>query len=104
MGVLLERHQIAQVSINLVDFEITPPHTAFEEVRSQARTLGLEATGSEIVGLVPLDALLAAGRNYAGESAPSLSEEQLVTLAVQRLGLSQLEPFDPGKKVIEYLI
>jgi len=99
MGVLVERFNIVQVSINLVDYETTPPHVAFEEVKKHARALGCDATGSEIVGLTPLNALLMAGRFYDnGES----SEDRLVSLAVDRLGLSQLDQFDSSKKVIEY--
>jgi glutamate formiminotransferase/formiminotetrahydrofolate cyclodeaminase len=98
MGVFLERFKIAQVSINLVDFEVTPPHLAFEEVRKQARTLGIEVTGSEIVGLAPREALLAAGRFYSpGEK----NGNKLIEVAVEKLGLSQLETFDPKKKIIE---
>ena len=105
MGVFLERHNIAQVSINLVDYETTPPHIAFEEVRKEALTLGTEATGSEIVGLTPLQALLMAGRHYAKRDGIESKEERaLVDLAVQSLGLSQLEPFDPAKKIIEYTL
>ncbi len=103
MGVYLERHKIAQVSMNLVDFEQTPPHRAFEEVRSQARALDIDVTGSEIVGLTPLTALTAAGRFYAGEH-DGLTDEQLVSLAVERLGLNQLDRFEPEKKIIEYQI
>jgi len=100
MGVFLERVQIAQVSINLTDFEITPPHRAFEEVSQEAIALGCRATGSEIVGLTPLKALLMAGEYYAaGEPLP---EQGLLQLAIRRLGLSQLDPFDPCRKVIEY--
>jgi len=98
MGVLLEAHAIAQVSINLVDFYITPPHVAFEEVRRQAASLGVEATGSEIVGLTPREALLMAGRHYA---PGTVSEDELVTIAVEKLGLSQLEQFDRTRKIIE---
>jgi glutamate formiminotransferase/formiminotetrahydrofolate cyclodeaminase len=105
MGVFLERFKIAQVSINLVDYEVTPPHVAFEEVRKQARTLGFDATGSEIVGLTPLNALLVAGHHYAEKGKrSSLSESDLVTLATEGLGLSQIEPFEPRKKVIEYML
>jgi glutamate formiminotransferase/formiminotetrahydrofolate cyclodeaminase len=105
MGVFLERFNIAQVSINLVDFETTPPHTAFEEVRRQARSLGSEVTGSEIVGLTPLSALLMAGRFYAGSrDAGKKSEKELMMLAIEKLGLSQLEPFVPEKKVIEFML
>jgi glutamate formiminotransferase / formiminotetrahydrofolate cyclodeaminase len=99
MGVLLEAHDIAQVSMNLVDFHITPPHVAFEEVQRQALDLGVHVTGSEIVGLTPKEALLAAGRYYApGES----SEEVLIAKAIEMLGLSQLEVFDRQKKIIEF--
>lgn len=100
MGVLLERFDIAQVSINLNNYTITPPHVAFEEVRKEARTLGIDATGSEVVGLIPKEALLMAGRFYSKET----DEKKLVEVAIERLGLSQLEPFDPKKKVIEYMI
>ncbi len=99
MGVLLEAHDIAQVSINLVNFSITPPHVAFEEVKKQAKLLGAEATGSEIVGVTPKEALLMAGRFYA----PGIAEDdRLLTVAVERLGLNQLAPFDPMQKVIEF--
>ena len=99
MGVLVERLNIAQVSINLVDYEVTPPHAAFEEVKKQARTLGVDATGSEIVGLTPLKALLMAGKFYYEGLT---SDEELISKAIERLGLSQLEKFDPAKKIIEY--
>ncbi|HWP83008.1 MAG TPA: glutamate formimidoyltransferase [Bacteroidota bacterium] len=104
MGVFLERFKIAQVSINLVDFELTPPHVAFEEVKKQARSLGIDATGSEIVGLTPLKALLMAGEFYASQNSAGkrLTEAELISLAIDRLGLSQLDPFDPQKKIIEY--
>lgn len=99
MGALLEAHNIAQVSINLTNYAITPPHVAFEEVKKEAATLGVQVTGSEIVGLSPLEALLMAGRFYApGET----DEKSLVAIAEEKLGLSQLEKFDPQKKIIEY--
>jgi glutamate formiminotransferase/formiminotetrahydrofolate cyclodeaminase len=100
MGVSLARHKITQVSINLVDFEITSMHDAFEEVQRQALSLDIEATGSELVGLTPLEAMLKAGQFYSNDQA--LPEEELVTLAIKKLGLNQLEPFDPKKKIIEY--
>ncbi len=99
MGVLLEAHKIAQVSINLVNYHVTPPHVAFEEVKKQAATLGVEVTGSEIIGLTPKEALVMAGRYY--EPAVS-SEDDAVALAIKHLGLSELELFDPKKKVIEH--
>jgi glutamate formiminotransferase len=98
MGVMLEAHHIAQVSINLVNFNVTPPHVAFEEVKKHARELGVEVTGSEIVGLTPKDALVMAGRYYAPSTG---DDESLMRAAVDALGLSQLEPFDLSRKVIE---
>ena len=102
MGVLLRRCNIAQVSINLVDYEITSMHDAFDEVRRQARLLGVNATGSELVGLAPLSAMLMAGRHYAGGG--ERDERELVALAIRHLGLSDLEPFIPEKKIIDYAL
>ncbi len=106
MGVFLERFHIAQVSINLVDYETTPPHAAFEEVKRQALSLGSEVTGSEIVGLTPMNALLMAGRHFIKnhKDKNGLSDKELVELATKELGLNQLEPFDPGKKIIEFML
>ena len=102
MGVLLERHDIAQVSINLTNYHVTPPHIAYEEVRKEAQKLGINVTGSEIVGLIPKEAILLTGKFYSDRT--NASEDQLIEKAVEALRLSQLEPFDPKKKIIEYLI
>jgi glutamate formiminotransferase/formiminotetrahydrofolate cyclodeaminase len=98
MGVLLEAQNIAQVSINLVNYHLTPPHMAFEEVKKEAASLGARVTGSEIVGLTPKDALLMAGKYYAPDAS---GEEAILAAAVDALGLGQFEPFDIQKKVIE---
>lgn len=99
MGVLLEAHNIAQVSMNLVNFQITPPHVAFEEVKRQAADLGVGVTGSEIVGLAPARALTVAGTYYA----PGLTDErELIRAAVMNLGLNQLGEFDVRQKIIEF--
>lgn len=102
MGVSLEKYNITQVSINLTNYEVTPLHVAFEEVKKEAKRLGVEVDGSEIVGLVPLEALLMAGRYYAGNR--SLSENELVDLAIENLGLSTLNQFEKNKKIIDYMI
>ena len=104
MGVFLERHNIAQVSINLTNFNVTPPHIAFEEVKKEAQKLGINVTGSEIVGLIPKEALMMAGRFAPGKDSSQKNDEQLIQQAITYLGLSQLEPFDPKKKIIEYMI
>ncbi len=101
MGVYMERHNIAQVSMNLVDFEVTGMHTAFEEVKRQATELGVTVTGSELVGLAPLEAIRRAGRVSAGDTA---DDAALVSSAVGSLGLEQLDAFDPKKKIIEFMI
>jgi glutamate formiminotransferase/formiminotetrahydrofolate cyclodeaminase len=88
--------------MNLTNYNITPIHTAFEEVRKEAKRLGLEVYGSEIVGLVPLEALLLAGKFYSGDD--HLSEENLVDIAVENLGLSTLNYFNKNEKIIDYMI
>jgi glutamate formiminotransferase / formiminotetrahydrofolate cyclodeaminase len=102
LGVFLERFTIAQVSINLVDYEITSMHDAYEEVKKHAQALDIDVTGSELIGLTPLAAMLKAGKFYSENR--SLSEQEYVALAVEKLGLSQFEPFDAKKKIIEYQI
>jgi len=104
MGVYLDRFNIAQVSINLTNFTIVPPHTAFEEVKKHAKILNIDVTGSEVVGLITKDALSLAGNFYYGDKAGQATEEQILRKAIESLGLSQLEPFDLRKKVIEYMI
>lgn len=102
MGVALEAHNITQVSMNLTNYTITPMHVAFEEVKKEAERLGVEVTGSEVVGLVPLEAILLAGKFYSRED--NLSEDSLVDLAIEKLGLKSITPFEKDKKIIEYMI
>jgi glutamate formiminotransferase/formiminotetrahydrofolate cyclodeaminase len=106
VGWYIDEYQRAQVSINLTDFDVTSPHKAFEEVKHQAEARGLRATGSELVGLIPLAALTRAGRYYlelqgASAGAP---EPQLVETAIQSLGLRELGGFDAMQKIIEYRV
>ena len=107
MGVLLEEHNFCQVSMNLNHFLINAPHIAFEEVKLEANKRGIEVTGSEVVGLIPLAAVLMAGEYYMfveGTRTDDTIEEELVQVAHDRLGLSDYNPFDPNKKIIEYMI
>ncbi len=94
----------AQVSINLTDYRVTAPHQVFETIRELARQRGLRVTGSEIVGLVPLDAMLMAGRYYLRQQGRSdaLPEPDLVAQAVTSLGLDDVKPFEPGEAIIDY--
>ncbi|HVO74622.1 MAG TPA: glutamate formimidoyltransferase [Ignavibacteriaceae bacterium] len=102
MGVYLEKYKITQVSMNLTNYNITPIHTAFEEAKKEAKRFGIEVTGSEIVGLVPLEALLQAGKFYSREK--ELEENELVDIAVKNLGLNDLHIFNKDEKIIDYLI
>ena len=102
MGVLLEQYNITQVSINLVNYKITPMHLVFEEVKKEAELMGVKINGSEIVGLVPLDAVLEAGKYYS--QGIEHNEAELVDIAIDKLGLSSLHPFNPQEKIIEYMI
>tara|TARA_B100001113_G_scaffold108846_2_gene88191 strand:+ start:6349 stop:7380 length:1032 start_codon:yes stop_codon:yes gene_type:complete len=101
MGVKLESHGISQVSMNLSNPDKTDIHVAYEAVRALAQALGAKVNGSEIVGLVPLQSMLKAGRWYYGENAP---EETLVKQAMLGLGLSTLEKFDPESRIIEWAL
>jgi glutamate formiminotransferase/formiminotetrahydrofolate cyclodeaminase len=102
MGVLLEKYNCTQVSINLTNYNITPMHIAFEEVKKEAARLGVEVNGSEIVGLVPLEAMLHAGKYYS--DGRESEERKLVQAAIENLGLNMLNPFKPEEKIIEYMI
>ncbi len=102
MGVSLEKYNITQVSMNLTNYEVTPIHVAFEEVKKEAAAKGVEVNGSEIVGLVPLEALLQAGKFYSKDK--ETNEDKLVDLAIEKLGLSTLNEFDKNNKIIDYMI
>lgn len=102
MGVSLEKYNLTQVSMNLTNYNVTPMHIAFEEVKNEAARLGVKVNGSEIVGLVPLHALLEAGKFYTNNK--ETNEKKLVESAIENLGLSSLNPFKPEEKIIEYMI
>ena len=98
------RAPFCQVSINLTNYLITAPHVAFEEVRFEANKRGIEVTGSEVVGLVPVEPLLLAAEYYLFEEncrRPEMTEADLVDAACEYLGLSDYNPFDPDAKIIE---
>jgi glutamate formiminotransferase / formiminotetrahydrofolate cyclodeaminase len=105
LGWELEQYNLAQVSMNLDNYEVTPIHAVYEAIREDARELHVGVAGSEIVGLVPLAAILTAADYYMErENLFILDERQKVRLAVDRLGLSSLHPFDPDRKIIEYMV
>jgi glutamate formiminotransferase/formiminotetrahydrofolate cyclodeaminase len=106
IGWYIEQYRQAQVSINLLSYRTTPLHEVFETTREEASKLGLVVTGSELVGMTPLEPLVEAGRFYLRKQGRSsgLPERELVELAVRSLGLAQLSPFDPDKRIIEYAV
>ena len=105
IGWWVEEHGLAQVSMNLDNYAVTPPHVAFEAVVELARALKLAVAGSELVGLIPRQALLDAAEHYIRrEGLFILDERQKIRLVVERLGLSSLAPFLPEKRIIEYRI
>ncbi|MBR9978546.1 MAG: glutamate formimidoyltransferase [Bacteroidetes bacterium] len=105
IGWFVDEYDMAQVSMNLDNYKITPPHIAFEECASDARELKLAAAGSEIVGLIPLEAMLMAADYYIEkENLFILDERQKIRLVIERLGLSSIAPFIPEKRIIEYMI
>lgn len=106
IGWFIEEYGVAQVSMNLVDLNVTPLHVAFDECVRAAAERGVRVTGSELVGLVPLKCLVEAGRYFLAKQQRSLgvSERELVKIAVRSLGLDELTPFNPDERVIEYLL
>ena len=106
IGWYIEEYGIAQVSMNITDINTTPLHVAFEEVCRAAAAQGLRVTGTEIVGLVPKRVLLETGRYYLEKQQRSLgiSEDEIIKIAAKSLGLSDLKPFNPREKVIEFLM
>lgn len=104
IGWFIEEYGIAQISMNLTNINVTPLHVAFDEVCKKADARGLRVTGSELVGLVPLKCLTDAGRYFLEKQQRSagVSESELIRIAVRTMGLDELAPFDPNKKIIEY--
>jgi glutamate formiminotransferase/formiminotetrahydrofolate cyclodeaminase len=106
IGWYIEEYGIAQISMNLTNINITPVHIAFDEVCRKATERGIRVTGSELVGLIPLKAMLDAGRYFLEKQNRStgVSEKELIKIAVKSLGLDELGPFKPEERIIEYLL
>jgi glutamate formiminotransferase/formiminotetrahydrofolate cyclodeaminase len=104
VGWYIEDYGVAQISVNFTNYKVTPVHVVFDEARKLAVRIGLRVTGSELVGLIPKEALLMAGRYYLEKQgkSPGVPEEELIRTAVRSLGLNDVAPFEPDKKIIEY--
>ncbi len=106
IGWYIEEYGIAQISINLTNLSVTPIHAAFDECCRRAEARGVRVTGSEVVGLVPLSAMLDAGRYFLRKQQRSIgvSDRELIRIAIKSLGLGDLYPFNPAEKIIEYAV
>jgi len=106
IGWYIPEYGFAQISMNLTNIGVTPVHIAFDEVCKKAEARGVRVTGSELVGLIPLDSMLEAGRYFLHRQQRSagVSDQELVRTAVRSMGLSELKPFNPEEKIIEYIL
>ncbi|MBN2017605.1 MAG: glutamate formimidoyltransferase [Candidatus Cloacimonetes bacterium] len=106
IGWYIPEYGQAQISINLTNYNVAPPHLVFDKVREIALERGLVVTGSELVGLIPLEAMLNAGRYFLEKQGSSyaVSDKELVHIAIVSLGLNDISKFDPNEKIIEYKI
>lgn len=104
IGWYIEEYGLAQVSMNITNIRDTPLHMAFEACLESAHARGMRVTGSELVGLVPKEVMLDAGRYFLHKQQRStgLPDEEIIRLAVKSMGLDELGPFDIRKKIIEY--
>jgi len=104
IGWYIKEYGVAQISMNLTDISVTPVHVAFDEVCEKARLRGIRVTGSELVGLIPLQAMLDAGKYFLRKQQRStgIPDEEIIKIAVKSLGLDELSPFDPRERIIEY--
>ena len=106
IGWYIEEYGMAQISMNLTNISVTPVHVAFDEVCRAAAERGIRVTGSELVGLIPLQAMLDAGRYFLAKQQRSagVSVKELIRIAILSMGLDELGPFIPEERIIEYLL
>lgn len=104
IGWFIEEYGVAQISMNLTNVSITPVHIAFDEVCRKADARGIRVTGSELVGLIPLKAMLDAGKYFLTKQQRSLGvdDAELIKIAIKSMGLDELKPFVAEEKIIEY--
>jgi len=106
IGWYIKEYKMAQISMNLTDITATPVHVAFDEVCAKASERGIRVTGSELIGVVPLQCMLDAGKYFLHkqERSSGIPDEEIIEMAVRSMGLGELAPFDPQKRIIEYLL
>ena len=106
IGWFIEEYGVAQISMNITNISVTPVHVAFDEVCKSATSRGIRVTGSELVGLIPLKAMLDAGKYFLEKQQRSVgvSEKELIKIAIKSMGLDELAPFKPEERIIEYVL
>jgi glutamate formiminotransferase/formiminotetrahydrofolate cyclodeaminase len=106
IGWYIEEYGIAQISMNLTNISVTPVHVAFDEVCRKAEARGVRVTGSELVGLIPLKAILDAGKYFLlrQERSAGVSDAELIKIAIKSMGLNDIHPFNPEEKIIEFVM
>jgi glutamate formiminotransferase/formiminotetrahydrofolate cyclodeaminase len=106
IGWYIEEYGIAQISMNLTNISVTPVHVAFDEVCRKAEARGIRVTGSELVGLIPLKAILDAGKYFLEKQQRSagVSDNELIKIAVKSMGLNDIHTFNPDEKIIEFVM
>jgi len=106
IGWYMKEYGQAQISMNLTNISVTPVHIAFEEVCRKAEDRGIRVTGSELVGLIPLKAIIDTGKYFLGKQHRSIgvSDNELINIAVRSMGLNDIHPFDPQEKIIEFVM
>jgi glutamate formiminotransferase / formiminotetrahydrofolate cyclodeaminase len=106
IGWYIQEYGVCQISMNLTNINVTPVHIAFDEVCKRAIERGMRVTGSELVGLIPLKAMLDAGIYFLKKQQRSIgvSESELIKIAVKSMGLDELAPFNPDERIIEYVL
>ncbi len=106
IGWFIEEYGVAQISMNLTNISITPVHVAFDEVCQKAADRGIRVTGSELVGLIPLKAMLDAGKYFLRKQNRSVGvdNDELIKIAIKSMGLDDLKPFNPRERIIEYVL
>ncbi|MGE0089111.1 MAG: glutamate formimidoyltransferase [Bacteroidales bacterium] len=104
IGWFIDEYGVAQISMNLTNISITPVHVAFDEVCKKAQERGIRVTGSELVGLIPLQAMIDAGKYFLKKQKRSVGipDSEIIKIAVKSLGLDDLYKFKPEEKIIEY--
>ncbi|MHB8262130.1 MAG: glutamate formimidoyltransferase [Bacteroidia bacterium] len=106
IGWYIEEYGVAQISMNLTNINVTPVHITFDEVCKKATERGIRVTGSELIGLIPIKAMLDAGKYFLKKQQRStgVSEKELIKIAVKSMGLDELSPFKPEERIIEYML